>query len=196
MFRVAQSSLIILIEKNIFFLLKHFLEKRTGKVLSVNEAPNIGGNLRFPSRCDYLFIFLLCIFRLPILEDHDDVDDPVSGNVSSLVLTRYPRWFTLSHIETEQCALSCTMINAARSKLRHLQSFVTTCFGRAAGPERSYRSTRFIDHTIETSACVVFKELAAITLEILCRLNISFFYFYLVLIWLLFNRSSQIYFFL
>lgn len=54
-------------------------------------------------------------YRLPILEDHDDVDDPVSGNVSSLVLSRYPRWFTLTHIETQQCALACTMINAAKS---------------------------------------------------------------------------------
>lgn len=55
-------------------------------------------------------------FRLPILEDHDDVDDPVNGNVSSLVLSRYPRWFTLGHIETQQCTLACTMINAAKSK--------------------------------------------------------------------------------
>lgn len=54
--------------------------------------------------------------RLPILEDHDDVDDPVNGNVSSLVLSRYPRWFTLGHIETQQCTLACTMINAAKSK--------------------------------------------------------------------------------
>lgn len=64
----------------------------------------------------------LCLsFRLPILEDHDDVDDPVNGNVSSLVLSRYPRWFTLGHIETQQCTLACTMINAAKSKL-HLMS--------------------------------------------------------------------------
>lgn len=46
------------------------------------------------------------LFRLPILEDHDDVDDPVNGNVSSLVLSRYPRWFTLGHIETQQCTLA------------------------------------------------------------------------------------------
>lgn len=62
------------------------------------------------------------VFRLPILEDHDDVDDPVNGNVSSLVLSRYPRWFTLGHIETQQCTLACTMINAAKSKLVCLAS--------------------------------------------------------------------------
>lgn len=62
-------------------------------------------------------MYLLMFSRLPILEDHDDVDDPVNGNVSSLVLSRYPRWFTLGHIETQQCTLACTMINAAKSKL-------------------------------------------------------------------------------
>ena len=44
------------------------------------------------------------------------MDDPVNGQVSSLVLSRYPRWFTLTHIETQQCALACTMINAAKSE--------------------------------------------------------------------------------
>ena len=37
--------------------------------------------------------------------------------MSSLVLSRYPRWFTLGHIETQQCALACTLINAAKSML-------------------------------------------------------------------------------
>ena len=64
-----------------------------------------------------MYMCFMMHFRLPILEDHDDVDDPVNGNVSSLVLSRYPRWFTLGHIETQQCTLACTMINAAKSKL-------------------------------------------------------------------------------
>jgi len=52
--------------------------------------------------------------RLPILEDHEDIDDPVNGNVSSLVLSRYPRWFTLGHIEAQQGALASTMLSAAK----------------------------------------------------------------------------------
>lgn len=52
--------------------------------------------------------------RLPILEEHEDADDPVNGNVSSLVLSRYPRWFTLGHIETQQCTLASTMLSAAK----------------------------------------------------------------------------------
>ena len=55
-----------------------------------------------------------CVSRLPILEEHEDADDPVNGNVSSLVLSRYPRWFTLGHIETQQCTLASTMLSAAK----------------------------------------------------------------------------------
>lgn len=47
--------------------------------------------------------------------DHEDTDDPVNGNVSSLVLSRYPRWFTLGHIETQQCGLASTMLSAGKS---------------------------------------------------------------------------------
>jgi hypothetical protein len=55
-------------------------------------------------------------FRLPILEDHEDSDDAMTGQVSSLILSRYPRWFTLGHIETQQCALASTMLSTAKGK--------------------------------------------------------------------------------
>ncbi|EEB16267.1 zinc finger protein SWIM domain-containing protein, putative [Pediculus humanus corporis] len=51
--------------------------------------------------------------RLPILEERDEHDD-AAGNMSSLVLSRYPRWFTLGHIETQQCLLASTMLSAAK----------------------------------------------------------------------------------
>ena len=60
-----------------------------------------------------LTIFTI-VFRLPILEDHEDAD--VDGNASSLVLSRYPRWFTLGHIEAQQCALASTMLSAAKGE--------------------------------------------------------------------------------
>uniref|UniRef100_T1IH18 SWIM-type domain-containing protein n=1 Tax=Strigamia maritima TaxID=126957 RepID=T1IH18_STRMM len=64
--------------------------------------------------------------RLPILEDHEDVDDPVNGNVSSIVLSRYPRWFTLGHIETQQCALASTMLSAAKTDILRLRTVLET----------------------------------------------------------------------
>ncbi|XP_075216583.1 zinc finger SWIM domain-containing protein 5-like [Lycorma delicatula] len=60
--------------------------------------------------------------RLPILEEHEDSDDPVNGNVSSLVLSRYPRWFTIGHIETQQCALASTMLSAAKGEVMRLRT--------------------------------------------------------------------------
>lgn len=60
--------------------------------------------------------------RLPVLEEHEDSDDPVNGNVSSLVLSRYPRWFTLGHIETQQCALASTMLSAAKGEVMRLRT--------------------------------------------------------------------------
>lgn len=58
----------------------------------------------------------LCPYRLPILEDHEDSDNP-NGNPSSVMLNRYPRWFTLGHIETQQCTLASTMLSAAKGLL-------------------------------------------------------------------------------
>lgn len=59
--------------------------------------------------------------RLPLLEEHEDSDDPMGGNASSsLMMSRSPRWFTLGHIETQQCALSSTMLSAAKGKVKSL----------------------------------------------------------------------------
>ena len=32
------------------------------------------------------------------------------------VLSRYPRWFILGHIEAQQCDLAATMLNAAKGR--------------------------------------------------------------------------------
>ncbi|GLV40163.1 Dorado [Carabus blaptoides fortunei] len=61
--------------------------------------------------------------RLPVLEEHEDSDDPMGGNPSSsLIISRYPRWFTLGHIETQQCALSSTMLSAAKGEVMRLRT--------------------------------------------------------------------------
>lgn len=60
-------------------------------------------------------------YRLPILEDHEDSDNP-NGNPSSVMLNRYPRWFTLGHIETQQCTLASTMLSAAKGQYNAAES--------------------------------------------------------------------------
>ncbi len=53
--------------------------------------------------------------RLPVLEDSEEGDDHLN-NVGAVVLSRYPRWFTLGHIESQQCELASTMLTAARGQ--------------------------------------------------------------------------------
>ncbi|KYB26387.1 Zinc finger SWIM domain-containing protein 6-like Protein [Tribolium castaneum] len=60
--------------------------------------------------------------RLPLLEEHEDSDDPLGGNSSSLMMRGSPRWFTLGHIETQQCALSSTMLSAAKGEVMRLRT--------------------------------------------------------------------------
>lgn len=64
--------------------------------------------------------------RLPLLEEREDSDDPLGGGnpSSALMMSRTPRWFTLGHIETQQCALSSTMLSAAKGNCELLKIFV------------------------------------------------------------------------
>lgn len=53
--------------------------------------------------------------RLPVLEStasSGDLSRP--HHIVSVVPNRYPRWFTLSHIESQQCELASTMLTAAK----------------------------------------------------------------------------------
>ena len=53
--------------------------------------------------------------RLPVLESTalpGDLSRP--HHMVSVVPNRYPRWFTLSHIESQQCELASTMLTAAK----------------------------------------------------------------------------------
>ncbi|XP_046384959.1 zinc finger SWIM domain-containing protein 5-like [Ischnura elegans] len=87
-----------------------------------------------PHHPDLAYRVGLRAIRLPILEEQDDrMGDEGGGGggggagggegVSSLVLrsTHYPRWFTLGHIETQQCALASTMLNATKGEVVRLR---------------------------------------------------------------------------
>ena len=58
--------------------------------------------------------------RLPVLESSGgsgDVGHPHHG--ISMVPSRYPRWFTLGHLESQQCELASTMLTAAKGSVTH-----------------------------------------------------------------------------
>lgn len=65
--------------------------------------------------CNKELIKLLSLLRLPVLEStvpSGDLSQP--HHIVSVVPNRLPRWFTLSHIETQQCELASTMLTAAK----------------------------------------------------------------------------------
>ena len=58
--------------------------------------------------------------RLPILDTESKDSEDKSDNGAALALSRFPRWFTLGHIENQQSALASTLIVAAKDNLVQL----------------------------------------------------------------------------
>uniref|UniRef100_A0A8D3CMH6 SWIM-type domain-containing protein n=1 Tax=Scophthalmus maximus TaxID=52904 RepID=A0A8D3CMH6_SCOMX len=76
-----------------------------------------------PHDVELAYTIALRSMRLPVLEStapSGDLSRP--HHIVSVVPNRYPRWFTLSHIETQQCDLASTMLTAAKGDSRKLQT--------------------------------------------------------------------------
>lgn len=72
-----------------------------------------------------LIIKFVFVLRLPVLEStapSGDLSRP--HHIVSVVPNRLPRWFTLSHIETQQCELASTMLTAAKGKHRCIYLYI------------------------------------------------------------------------
>ncbi|UYV76455.1 ZSWIM6 [Cordylochernes scorpioides] len=68
---------------------------------------------------DLAYSLGLRAMRLPVLEPDGESStaiDPIPEE------PRYPRWFTLGHIELQQCALASTMLSAAKNESCRLQT--------------------------------------------------------------------------
>ncbi|XP_059621157.1 uncharacterized protein LOC132264845 [Phlebotomus argentipes] len=70
---------------------------------------------------DLAFQVGLRAMRLPVLEDAEErgVNEgsaDVENRRDGFVLSRYPRWWTLGHLETQQCSLSSAMLSAAKAE--------------------------------------------------------------------------------
>ncbi|XP_071323097.1 zinc finger SWIM domain-containing protein 6 [Trachinotus anak] len=76
-----------------------------------------------PHDAELAYKIALRAMRLPVLEStapSGDLSRP--HHIVSVVPNRYPRWFTLSHIETQQCELASTMLTAAKGDALKLQT--------------------------------------------------------------------------
>ncbi|XP_030638611.1 zinc finger SWIM domain-containing protein 6-like [Chanos chanos] len=68
-----------------------------------------------PHDADLAYKVALRAMRLPVLESMATSGDlSHSHHIVSVVTNRYPRWFTLSHVESQQCELASTMLTAAK----------------------------------------------------------------------------------
>ncbi|XP_075885784.1 zinc finger SWIM domain-containing protein 6-like [Nelusetta ayraudi] len=76
-----------------------------------------------PHDAELAYKVALRAMRLPVLEStapSGDLSRP--HHIVSVVPNRLPRWFTLSHIETQQCELASTMLTAAKGNARWLET--------------------------------------------------------------------------
>uniref|UniRef100_A0A8C8DK55 Zinc finger SWIM-type containing 6 n=1 Tax=Oryzias sinensis TaxID=183150 RepID=A0A8C8DK55_9TELE len=76
-----------------------------------------------PHDAELAYKIALRAMRLPVLEStasSGDLSRP--HHIVSVVPNRYPRWFTLSHIESQQCELASTMLTAAKGDSRKLET--------------------------------------------------------------------------
>ncbi|KAJ7412607.1 hypothetical protein BTVI_45938 [Pitangus sulphuratus] len=61
--------------------------------------------------------------RLRVLESMTPLGDMSHPHhIVSVAPNRYPRWFTLSHIESQQCELASTMLTAAKGDVQRLET--------------------------------------------------------------------------
>ncbi|XP_041884218.1 zinc finger SWIM domain-containing protein 6 isoform X2 [Corvus kubaryi] len=76
-----------------------------------------------PHDAELAYKTALRAMRLLVLEStapSGDLSRP--HHIASVVPNQYPRWFTLSHIESQQCELASTMLTAAKGDVRRLET--------------------------------------------------------------------------
>ncbi|KAM8984777.1 zinc finger SWIM domain-containing protein 6 isoform 2-T2 [Ara ararauna] len=76
-----------------------------------------------PHDAELAYKTALRAMRLLVLESTAPLGDMSRPHhIASVVPNRYPRWFTLSHIESQQCELASTMLTAAKGDVRRLET--------------------------------------------------------------------------
>ncbi|XP_018113820.1 zinc finger SWIM domain-containing protein 5 isoform X2 [Xenopus laevis] len=76
-----------------------------------------------PHDSDLAYKLSLRAMRLPVLESSvPSVDVSHPHHIVSVVPSRYPRWFTLGHLESQQCELASTMLTAAKGDMLRLRT--------------------------------------------------------------------------
>ncbi|XP_077882280.1 zinc finger SWIM domain-containing protein 5 isoform X1 [Ictidomys tridecemlineatus] len=78
-----------------------------------------------PHDPDLSYKLALRAMRLPVLENSASAGDTSHPHhMVSVVPSRYPRWFTLGHLESQQCELASTMLTAAKGDTLRLRTIL------------------------------------------------------------------------
>ena len=78
-----------------------------------------------PHDPDLSYKLALRAMRLPVLENSSSAGDTSHPHhMVSVVPSRYPRWFTLGHLESQQCELASTMLTAAKGDTLRLRTLL------------------------------------------------------------------------
>ncbi|XP_030679633.1 zinc finger SWIM domain-containing protein 5 isoform X3 [Nomascus leucogenys] len=78
-----------------------------------------------PHDPDLSYKLALRAMRLPVLENSASAGDTSHPHhMVSVVPSRYPRWFTLGHLESQQCELASTMLTAAKGDALRLRTIL------------------------------------------------------------------------
>ncbi|XP_041475429.1 zinc finger SWIM domain-containing protein 5-like [Lytechinus variegatus] len=76
-----------------------------------------------PYNADLAYKVGLRAMRLPILEEGTSGSGGLTASsMNAVLMGRYPRWFVLGHIESQQCELASCMITAAKDDPRRLRN--------------------------------------------------------------------------
>ncbi|KAJ0011909.1 hypothetical protein NQD34_012884 [Periophthalmus magnuspinnatus] len=120
-------------------LLVHTLRKQAVQLLEAGPFSGLGEvihreSIPMHTFAKYLFSALLPhdaelaykvalrAMRLPVLESSAASDVGHSHHGISIVPSRYPRWFTLGHLESQQYELASTMLTAAKGDMLRLRT--------------------------------------------------------------------------
>ncbi|KAI9540816.1 Zinc finger SWIM domain-containing protein 6 [Dissostichus eleginoides] len=124
----VDDSLVKIFRKQAVFLLEAGPYSGLGEIVHRESVPmHTFARYLFtsllPHDAELSYKIALRAMRLPVLEStasSGDLSRP--HHIVSVVPNRYPRWFTLSHIESQQCELASTMLTAAKGDSRRLET--------------------------------------------------------------------------
>ncbi|XP_072347165.1 zinc finger SWIM domain-containing protein 5-like isoform X2 [Scyliorhinus torazame] len=116
---------------------------------------------------DLAYKVSLRAMRLPVLESMAPAGDGSHPHLVALVdPSRYPRWFILGHLETQQCELASTMLTAAKGDPKWLRVVLESIQQNIHSPSLIYKLAQDACKTATPPSCAPDITLLNVSLEL------------------------------